>query len=256
MQERLQRVFVIGVGEVGGRLTAALRRSDVQVDEVTREQGWPEASSDTEDLRLVCVREEQLASVLERLRKVPDTAIAAIQNGWIRPVLNGRTGITRGLIWFTSKGDFFRVLRPSPFHGPSAEPLAEALAAGELSAVSVGDRRFRELEADKMGFNCVVGLPLAVHRLSLGEYLERLPDEARTLFEESVSTCARALGAIVSSQWWDAFTASIEPLAWVRSTKAKALEFRNGAIAALAADHGTTVPVTERLLAIARRRQD
>ena len=39
-------------------------------------------------------------------------------------LVSHRTDVTRGLIWFTSKGEFFEVLRESPFHGPCAAELA------------------------------------------------------------------------------------------------------------------------------------
>ncbi len=107
------RVFVIGMGEVGRRLHGALRRAGVEAAGVTREQGWDEALEPSEALRLVCVREESLAAVAARLAPVPPGRLVFVQNGWIRPLIEGFPGSTRGLCWFTSKGDFFRVLRPA-----------------------------------------------------------------------------------------------------------------------------------------------
>jgi ketopantoate reductase len=248
MTDDLSRVYVIGVGEVGRRLSEALRAARIEVVHVTRDQGWDEAVSDPSGVRLLCVREEALEGVLSRLDGVPSHLIVAVQNGWIRPLLEKREQLTRGLIWFTSKGDFFRQLRASPFCGPLAPALASALSAGGISAEAVDQNLFAELDADKMGFNCVVGLPLAVHSVTLGSYLEDFRDEARILFEESTSACATELGVRVDPRWWHRFTASCEALDWVRTGSAKALEFRNGAVARLAEVHGIPVPVTTRLL--------
>jgi ketopantoate reductase len=244
----LERIYIIGTGEVGRRLSQALRTSGSEVIEVTRCEGWDHATHDPDGVRLVCVREEDLAMVLDRLAGVPDRSIICIQNGWIRPVLSGMPHVTRGLVWFTSKGDFFEILRPSPFYGPFADNLTSRLTAGGILATSVDNAEFAALEADKMGFNCVVGLPLAVHGVTLQTYLADYDDEARELFEESVTTCAHALGAATDPGWWREFCVATQPLGWIRTTAAKALEFRNGAVARLAREHGISVPVTDRLL--------
>ena len=248
MVEDLSRVYVIGMGEVGRRLATALEAAGIEVVGVTRDQGWVRAASDAHGVRLVCVREEALEAVLLKLHAVPSQLIVAVQNGWIRPLLAGREHHTQGLIWFTSKGDFFCQLRPSPFCGPLAEQLASALSSGGISATAVDAHRFSELEVDKMGFNCLVGLPLAVHGVTLGVYLEDHRDEAQTLFRESTAACAADLDVSVDEHWWDQFVASCAPIDWVRTGTAKALEFRNGAVARLAARHGIPVPVTTRLL--------
>ena len=248
MPEQIGRVHVIGAGEVGRRLGKAFRATGTEVLEVTRDTGWRRALDDPDGVRLVCVREEDLSTVLERLAGIPDRSIVCVQNGWLRPMLSERPDITRGLVWFTSKGDFFEILRESPFHGPCAPALATRLSSGGIPSGHVDAARFASLEADKMGFNCVVGLPLAVHGVTLGVYLKDHRDEALQLFEESVSTCARALGTVAEPEWWREFRVAAAPLGWVSTTTAKALEFRNGAVARLASRHGVAVPVTERLL--------
>jgi hypothetical protein len=241
-------IYVIGFGEVGQRLARALGQAGVDAVPVTRDSGWDRVVNDPEGVRLICVREQQLAVVLERLEQVPDRQIVLVQNGWIRPLLEDRPDVTRGLIWFTSKGEFFRVLRPSPFTGPLADRLVGALEAGGIPASAVDSVEFAALDADKMGFNCVVGLPLAVHQRTLGDYLDGYRDEAHELFTESVTACAEALRTTVDPAWWPRFINSAEPLGWVRATVAKALEFRNGAVAKLASQLGLETPVTDRLL--------
>jgi len=251
MSECLHRVYVVGMGEVGRRLAAALGGAGVEVAPVTRERGWPEALTDSTGLLVVCVREEALESVLGRLAGVGAERVALVQNGWIRPLLGRFGAATRALVWFTSKGEFFRVLRPSVLGGPAAPALCAALGRGGIVATAVTEKAFACAEAEKMGFNCVVGLPLAVHGVSLAEYLADRGEEARALFEESVAAPARALGVPVSQEWWPAFLDAARPLGWLRAASAKALEFRNGAVLRLARELGLPAPVTERLLAAA-----
>ena len=99
-----------------------------------------------------------------------------------------------------------------------------------------------------MAFNCVVGLPLAVHRLSLSEYLESRQEEARAVFEEALTVCAGAVGALPDADAWEQFLLSAQPLGWVRVANAKALEFRNGAIVEIARRQGREAPVNTGLM--------
>mgnify|MGYP001820681222 CR=1 FL=1 len=244
----IPRVHVVGMGEVGRRLAGALHRAGIAALPVTRTQGWDEAREDRDGLCLVCVREEALAEVLDALHDVPSERLVLVQNGWIRPLLHDLPDVTRGLIWFTSKGEFFQILRPKPFSGPAAGPLSLALAAGGLPSEAIVGDHFDRLDADKMGFHCVVGLPLAVHGSSLEHYLEEFPDEARAVFEEAVGACSAATGAEIEDGTWDAFKASAEHLGWVRVSEAKALDFRNRAVVALAAEHGLEAPANLELL--------
>jgi ketopantoate reductase len=244
----IPRVHIIGMGEVGRRLAGALHRAGVAALPVTRTQGWDEARQDREGLCLLCVREEALAEVLDSLHGVPPERLVLIQNGWIRPLLHDLPGATRGLIWFTSKGEFFQILRPNPFTGPAADDLALALAAGGLPSEAVDSRLFDRLDADKMGFNCVAGLPLAVHGTTLEEYLADFPDEAKAVFHEAVEICSAAVGADFDENAWSAFLASAQHIGWIRVSEAKALDFRNRAVMALAAGMGRPAPVNAELL--------
>ena len=254
MTSLLQRVIVVGLGEVGRRLAAALVAAGSETVLVTRESGWGVIDPHDCDPILLCVREESLFDVLERLSGCDPARLVLVQNGWVRPLLRGREAASRGLIWFNSKGEFFCELRPSLFGGPWAGHLAATLRAGGLAVESLDNEAFRVAEAEKMGFNGVVGLPLAVHGVSLGEYLDRHAEEARALFDESTAIPARALGVEPSTAWWGDFLRAVEPISWVRTSAAKALQFRNGAVLRLARELGVDVPVTARLLAAAGAR--
>ena len=250
------RAFVVGMGEVGRRLARALAASGTEVVAVTRQEGWERLAAEREAPVLVCVREEALADAVARLRGVAAERLVFVQNGWIRPLLDGVTGCSRGLIWFTSKGEFFRGLRPSVFSGPATARVVEALDRGGIAATVQEADAFARAEAEKMGFNCVVGLPLAVHGVSLEEYLRRHPSEAEAVFSEAVGVTARALGVAPSDDWWPGFVRVAEPIGWVRASAPKALEFRNGAVVRLAGTFGMAAPVNESLLAAVGFRSD
>ncbi len=249
MTERLGRAVVVGLGEVGRRLSGALAAAGVETVPVTRGAGWERLAAERVAPVLVCVREEALGGALARLDGVAAERLVFVQNGWVRDLLAGVPRCSRGLIWFTAKGDFFRVLRPSAFAGPAAAPLAAALARGGIAAEALEPGPFAAAEAEKMGFNCVVGLPLAVRGVSLGEYLARCPAEAEAVFSEATAVSARSLGVAPSPAWWPAFARDAGPIAWVRAGAAKALEFRNGAVARLARGLGMSVPANDALLA-------
>ena len=251
MSISIGQAFVVGSGEVGRRLAWALAASGTEVVSVSRQGGWEHLPTHRDAPIVVCVREEALPDVLASLRHVAAERLVFIQNGWIRPLLADVTGCSRGLIWFTSRGEFYKVLRPSIFSGPVAASITEALERGGIAATAVDVAGFAAAEAEKMGFNCVVGLPLAVHGLSLGEYLVRHATEAEAVFLEAVGVTARALGVAPSEGWWTEFLRVTEPLGWVRLSAAKALEYRNGAVARLARESGERSPANERLLAAA-----
>jgi hypothetical protein len=245
----VNRACIIGMGEVGRRIDAALRAAGVDTLPVTRNSGWNAALSEPDQTpRIVCTREEALPEVLDRLATVPAESLVLVQNGWLRDLLRERSGVTRGLIWFTSKGDFFRPLRPSPFSGPLANELTLKLSTGGLPTEAVSAGSFAGLDADKMGFNCVVGLPLAVHRTPLGRYLSEHADEARAVFTEAVEVCAGAADTEPDPDGWSAFLDSVEPLEWVATSTAKALEYRNGAVVNLGRRLKRPTPVNARLL--------
>ena len=236
------------MGEVGRRLTTAIAAAGADVVPVTRAAGWREALADGTTPLLVCVREEDLPDVLARLAGVAAERLVFVQNGWVSPLLAALSGVTRGLLWFTSKGDFHRVLRPSVISGPLAERLAAALTRGGIAAVAVDGSAFAAAEAEKMGFNCVVGLPLVVHRLSLAEYLTREEGEARAVFSEALAAVAGALAVEPPARAWEEFVRACGPIGWLRPSAAKALEFRNGAVVRLARELGGQAPVNLRLL--------
>ncbi|HXV75935.1 MAG TPA: hypothetical protein VD788_06395 [Candidatus Polarisedimenticolaceae bacterium] len=246
----MKRVYVVGVGEVGRRLAGALERDGWQVARVTRRRGWPAAADHRDPSpRIVAVREEALAGVLARLPADLRVRVVLVQNGFLEAVHDDLGETTRGLIWFTSKGAFFRSLRPSVFRGAWAEPLVAALDRGGIDVVRIDDRdRFAREMILKGIWNCVVGLPLVAHDVDLATYLREWHDELVDLVAECATAAAAHYGVSVDPRAaLDRIEETTTELGWMRGG-AKALAWRNGAIVTFGRRHGIPTPVNDRLL--------
>lgn len=244
------RVLVIGLGDVGRRLLAALDHAGVPAQGVTRTSGWDAAlAPELTALRIVAVREEQLAEVLNRFPGDLRQRLVLVQNGFLESRLGDLGRLERGLIWFTSKGDFFRPLAPSLFYGPSARGLAEALERGGLPSRPLESQsEFLKEMIIKGLFNSVVGLPLAIHQLTLAEYLAQKEDEWRALLEEGTAATAHFYGIeVTAAEAAQRLRSSTEPIGWTRGGT-KALPFRNGALARMGRRAGIPTPTHDRLL--------
>lgn len=243
-------IYVVGRGEVGRRLEWALAGAGCEVRAVTRQRGW-EGCADPQDpaTRILCVREEQLAEVLQRLSGVDPQRLVLVQNGFLEAVHGALGPVTRGLIYFTSKGDFFRVLCASPFHGPRASELVPALVRGGISAeILEDDAAYRRAMIQKGIWNAVVGLPLAVHDVELGHYLDCCEPELCELTDESAAAAGAAYDVEVSGRAARSrIRETTGELRWLRGG-AKALAWRNGALAGFGRRHGIPTPVNDRLL--------
>ncbi len=247
----MSRAFIVGRGEVGGRIGSALAQAGWGVAWVTRSAGWSDALDPGDPApRIVAVREEDLASVLERFGDALAERLVLLQNGFLEAVHGELQALDRGLIYFTSKKEFFRVLCPSPFFGRSAEALATALSRGGIPAEALPDRAAFLREMILKGiWNVVVGLPLAVHGVDLATYLRDYRAELDALADESARAASAEYGVEVTGP--DAVQKILDTtadLGWVTGG-AKALPWRNAAIATFGRRHGIPTPINDRLLA-------
>jgi hypothetical protein len=252
------RAFVIGMGEVGRRLAGALARADWTVQPVTRDRGWVEAADESDAApRIVAVREHDLGAALEQLPRTLRPRVVLVQNGFLEEVHGPLGPVTRGLIYFTSKGEFFQVLCPSPFHGPLAPGLVPALEAGGIPCKELTERdAFLRAMIVKGIWNVVVGLPLAVHGVDLATYLDRHRDEMEALAGESARAGGAEYGVELSGTVPVRKILETTPaLGWIKGG-AKALEWRNLAIARFGRRHGIPTPVNDSLLRAVDRDPD
>ncbi len=244
------RAFVVGTGEVGRRLATALAVAGWATIPVTRERGWEAALREDDPApRIVAVREEDLGAVLERLTGPLRSRAVLVQSGFLEAVHGPLGPVTRGLLWLTAKEAFFSVLCKSQFHGPLAGAIAGTLGTGGIPcSVLEGRDDFLRAMIVKGAWNAVVGLPLAVHRMSLAAYLESQRDEMEALIDE----CARAAGAEYGVEASAAVAErklleTTTRLGWVKGGT-RALAWRNGAIARFGRRHAIPTPVNDRLL--------
>lgn len=247
---KLDRAIVVGMGEVGRRLESALEASGVSVDAVTRHEGWDVATDARIDApRVLAMREHDLDDAFERFPIPLHSCLMLVQNGFLDVPLRGFGDAGRGLIWFTSKGDLFEVLQESLFFAGDASELAADLDAGGIPARALDSvDEFRVEMIVKGAWNCVVGLPLAVHDQPLGEYLDAHRDEWHAVVGETCEAAGPFYGVSVDT---DAAIRRVEETTRkIRSVRggAKALEFRNGAVARLGRKTGVATPVNDRLL--------
>jgi len=244
------RAIVIGMGEVGRRLATALTQAGRTVVRVTRSSGWSEAlAEDDPSPRIVAVREEQLGDVLERFPATERRHLVLVQNGFLEATYGDLGPVTRGLIYFTSKSDYYHVLCPSPFYGPLADLLVAALTAGGIPAKTIVEREAGVRAMIVKGvWNAVVGLPLVVHGVDLATYLDRHRDELEALIDESVRAAGAEYGVWVSRAVTERkILETTAGLGWAKGGT-KALAWRNGALARFGRRHGVPTPVNDRLL--------
>lgn len=253
----MTQAFVIGPGEVGRRLSAALQEANWSTTLVSRTEGWdeavasPKSPDDNDALRILAMREEDLVDAFNRFAPEQRKNLVLVQNGFLEIHLPEElTEVTRGLIWFTSKGDFYLPLRPSIFYGPRAEEIATALTQGGIECTATKDDDATREMILKGFWNTVVGLPLAVHNINLEAYLENHRPEIEELANEACAVSAAEYGVKVSpADALDCLDMTTTQLGWVATSKAKALDWRNGAVAAFGKKHGIATPVNDRLLA-------
>lgn len=246
----MKRAFVIGPGNVGRRIQAALEADGWRVQVVTRRDGLEDAADPSDETpRIVAVREDDLQGVLERLPYETRLRVLLVQNGFLEARLGDLGLVSRGLIYFTAKGDFFKVVGTSVFYGPLAEPIARALVRREIAArVERDHEAFLRAMIVKGLWNSVVGLPLAVHGTDLGTYLENRGAEFESLVEEGARAAGAAYGVEVSgSEAAHTIRETTTALHHVRGGTT-ALAWRNGAIAKFGRRHGVPTPVNDRLL--------
>jgi ketopantoate reductase len=242
-------ISMVGVGEVGKRLAWALEKGGAAVRLVSRDRGWEDLEREREGPIVVCVREEALPGVLERLGPGRGPRLVLVQNGFLEPLVDRYPGHGRGLLWFRSKGALFEQLAPSLFHGPTAAELAALLERGGLSVRHVASvEEFRREMIVKGAWNMVVGLPLAVHGVTLGRYLRERKDEGRELVEETLRAAGAEYGVDVSvEEAWGKLRETTRTLAEVTGGTS-GLAWRAGAVARMGRAHGVPTPVIDGLL--------
>lgn len=131
-------IILIGAGEMGGVFARGFLRAGYTVHPVTRAISIDETASSipNPELVLVAVAESDLHSVLETIPTQWRDRLVLLQNellprDWEQHGLDSPTVIS---VWFEKKrGMDFKVIIPSPVHGPHADTIAGSLGMLEIS---------------------------------------------------------------------------------------------------------------------------
>lgn len=245
-------VDIVGTGRVGLALAARLAATGRRGAVLSRAAG--ELAASGEAPILVCTRNDDLSDVLSRVPSSRRDQLVFVQNGMLRPWLSeqGLTGCTRGLLFFAvpSRGeDAHPGPDPSPFCGPMAAEVVDALEHAGIPAREVSDADFRALELEKLVWNCAFGLLCEALDTTVGGACDDHAAETDALCRELIAAGAAALGIEVDvAGMLERLVAYSRSIAEYRGA-VKEWPWRNGWFAELGAD----LPVHTRLLAQAGR---
>jgi len=127
-----QAVVIIGLGEMAGVFARGLLRIGHPVFPVTRDMDIEEMAKEIPDphMVLLAVGENDLHPALETIPNQWRSCLALLQNellprDWQQHKIENPTVVS---VWFEKKkGQEYKVLIPSPVHGPNANLLTQAL---------------------------------------------------------------------------------------------------------------------------------
>ncbi len=145
-------VIVIGIGEMASVFSRALLRSGHPVYPVNRDTNMQALAKQIPEpsLVLVGVGENDLQPVLKQIPDQWRSRLGLLQNELLPrdwQTLNLATPPTVISVWFEKKkGMDYKVLVPSPVHGPNAELLINALATLDIPSYEVSDENELEFE--------------------------------------------------------------------------------------------------------------
>ena len=132
-----QAVIIIGLGEMGGVFARGLLRIGHPVIPVTRDMNMDDVAKDIPDplMVLLAVGENDLQPSLKNIPASWHSCLALLQNellpcDWQQHKIENPTVIS---VWFEKKkGQDYKVLIPSPVHGPQAELLMQAMSSLDI----------------------------------------------------------------------------------------------------------------------------
>lgn len=209
MPSAVPSLLLVGAGRIGTALHMAdaavpahHRRERVAL--VTRTEGDPWLALDSAVACALgtpiclCVRNDDLDSVLSRVPAVRHRDLVFLQNGMLRPWLDAHalTAATRGLLFFAvgQRGELPQPGAASPLCGPHALRVAMWLHSLGLDAQAVDAPAFAAIELEKLVWNCVFGLLCAVHGCDVGTICAQHRAEVDGLVAELLGVACATFG--------------------------------------------------------------
>lgn len=193
-------VIVIGIGEMGGVFTRGLLRLGHPVFPVVRHTELDKIAAAVPDPRLVLVSvgEDDLHPTLDKLPASWKSHLGLLQNellpgDWKQHDIDNPTVIS---VWFEKKkGQDYKVLIPSPIHGPQAPLLENALTTLDIPTWEVSSPESMEFELVRKN---VYILTTNIAGLEVGGNVEQLwyqhEDLAREVANEVMDVQAWLVG--------------------------------------------------------------
>lgn len=245
-------MIVIGAGRIGGALAA---RDPQRFALVDRERGWA-SLDDPAGVGapiLLAVRNDALPEVVERIPAQRRRDLVFVQNGMLRPWIDeaGLGGCTRGLLFMAvpTRGAAIEPGGESPFCGPRAQAVVDALSACGIPAVVVDEAAFKAVELEKLIWNCAFGLLCEAEGCDVGTVVEDHGDALAQLAAEMHAVGSRALDVSVEFEpLLDRLRAYSRSIPRYRGAL-KEWRWRNGWFVDVASEQGRATPVHARLLA-------
>lgn len=249
---------VVGAGRIGLALLTQSHAAHWPCTQITRTEGWDTLAAPAGTPIVLCVRNDDLQTVVPR---VPDHRLAdlvVVQNGMVRPWLraHGLDAVTRGLILFAvaRPGD-----RPQPggaslFWGRHAELVATWLATIGLPAQSVDAPTFARAELEKLLWNTTMGAICQVQRCTVGQAVTVHAAQFVALLAELAPLGAAALGLAWSQADIAPCAAKLTAYSLTIADYRAAIKesaWRNGWFADQARSTGAATPCHNALLAAA-----
>lgn len=246
---------VIGNGRVGTALASQSRARGIVCHLVGRAHGWQHLQTPAGAPIVVCTRNDDLPQVLAQLPPHRRADVVIVQNGMIRPWLReqGLTAVTRGLLFFAVAqiGDAPQPGGMSPLTGPLAATVAQWWQTLGLPAACIADSDFRQLELEKLLWNCCLGALCQAYSVPVGLAVTVYATELAQLVAELAPLAAAELQVPCDSVQRDSLVDNLRhyslSIADYRAT-VKEWRWRNGWFVDAARQQGRQTPMHSQLL--------
>ncbi len=195
---------LIGAGRVGLALARRAAERGLKAPLLGRSDGWDVLDASPGQPVALCVRNDDLDAVLDRVppHRWPD--LVFLQNGMLRDWLRAHdlAAATRGLLFF-AVADRSADAQPggtTPLWGPHAQSLATWLAALGLPAEAVAERPFADVELEKLLWNSCLGVLCQAHGCTVAQVAGDHAEQLKALVGELAALARPALGALADDQ--------------------------------------------------------
>ncbi len=190
---------VIGGGRVGTALARLSQARGLRVPLVGRQEGWQALDGPAGVPVAVCVRNDDLSAVLQRVPRLRLPDLVFLQNGMLRPWLqeHGLAGASRGLLFFAvaQRGGPAVPGGVSPMVGHHAQAMAAWLQQIDLPAAAVSPKEFAAVEVEKLLWNSAFGLLCQVHGCDVGTVVGHYRQQLHDLAAEMLALAGPVCGA-------------------------------------------------------------